>query len=328
VSGTATEASLSPVPPRTRPPSLNVCNTPSSIGGASIFSDGVSYASTSPMKPGGDSGKFTEASSMQPTPQVYHSALQGHTHHHPHAPAANPISPSHARGQSHIHPFLEAGEKFSGHTLNVFFSAPLAGFDRNAKPHPLEVLDYASERELLIQVFREVHRDVNVHFDFATTDSLRTALSFGCKALHFSGHGIPKGLCFEDGRLGLQVVKVNQLKDLLGAGGLQLQFVFVSACYSSEIGDAFVKAGVPHVVCVKVDTKVSSLQLRSCCTDCVRCVRPAVFTLRLGPDVLPRETPIFLLFLNAACRLHYRSRTPLPSPSLAPSMWPCCPARP
>jgi hypothetical protein len=124
------------------------------------------------------------------------------------------------------------------------------------------MLDYTSERELLMQVFKEVHRDVNVHFDFATTDTLRTALSFGCKALHFSGHGIPKGLCFEDGRLGLQVVKVNQLKDLLGAGGLQLQFVFVSACYSMEIGEAFVKAGVPHVVCVKVDTKVRCLDSR------------------------------------------------------------------
>jgi hypothetical protein len=106
-------------------------------------------------------------------------------------------------------------------------------------------------------VFKEVHRDVSVHFDFATTDSLRTVLSFGCKALHFSGHGIPNGLCFEDGRAGLQVVKVQQLKDLLGAGGLSLDFVFVSACYSKEIGLAFVKAGVPHVVCVKVDSKVA-----------------------------------------------------------------------
>lgn len=158
---------------------------------------------------------------------------------------------------SQSHPLLEASEKFSNNTLNVLFSAPLAGFDRNSRPHPLEMLDYTNERELLIQVFKEVHRDVSVHFDFATTDTLRTALSFGCKALHFSGHGIPKGLCFEDGRAGLQVVRVNQLRDLLGAGGLNLQFVFVSACYSMEIGEAFVKAGVPHVVCVKVDTKVN-----------------------------------------------------------------------
>eukprot|EP01034_Spumella_vulgaris_P022664 gene22664-28808_t len=144
----------------------------------------------------------------------------------------------------------------ANNTLNVLFSAPLAGFDRQLKPHPLEVLDYTAEREILIQVFKEVHRDVSVHFDFATTDSLRTALSFGCKALHFSGHGIPKGLCFEDGRSGLQVIRVPQLKSLLGAGGLNLEFVFVSACYSKEIGEAFVKAGVAHVVCVNVDSKI------------------------------------------------------------------------
>lgn len=30
----------------------------------------------------------------------------------------------------------------------------------------------------------------------------------------------------------------------------------MSACFSKEIGEAFVKAGVPHVVCVKVDSKI------------------------------------------------------------------------
>eukprot|EP00981_Chlorochromonas_danica_P015436 scaffold12089_cov176-Ochromonas_danica.AAC.14 len=151
---------------------------------------------------------------------------------------------------------LSGMRSYAVNTLHVLFSVPLVGFDRSAKAHPLEVLDYSSERDTLIQVFKEVHRDVAVHFDFATTDRLRTMLSFGCRALHFSGHGLPYGLCFEDGRSGLQVIKAQQLKDLLGAGGLALEFVFVSACYSKEIGAAFVNAGVPHVVCVKVDSKI------------------------------------------------------------------------
>ena len=78
----------------------------------------------------------------------------------------------------------------------------------------------------------------------------------GCKALHYSGHGIEQGLCFENGRLGLQMVGVEQLKTLLGKGCLSLQFVFVSACYSQACGEAFIEAGVPHVVCVKQDTEV------------------------------------------------------------------------
>ena len=70
-------------------------------------------------------------------------------------------------------------ESFSNNTLNVLFSAPLAFVNRNWETVPLEVLDYSAERELLMQVFKEVHRDVSVHFDFATTDVLRTALTLG-----------------------------------------------------------------------------------------------------------------------------------------------------
>lgn len=151
---------------------------------------------------------------------------------------------------------LDSSTVYRTNTLHVLFSAPLAGYDRQGKAHPMEVLDYASERDALIQVFKEARRDVSLHFDFATTNTLRTILSFGARALHFSGHGLPNGLCFEDGRSGLQIVGATQLKDLLGAGGLSLKFVFVSACYSREIGDAFVRAGVSHVVCVKIDSKI------------------------------------------------------------------------
>lgn len=74
-------------------------------------------------------------------------------------------------------------ESFSDNTLNVLFSAPLAFVNKRWETVPLEVLDYSAERELLMQVFKEVHRDVSVHFDFATTDVLRTALTLGTRSL-------------------------------------------------------------------------------------------------------------------------------------------------
>lgn len=52
-------------------------------------------------------------------------------------------------------------------------------------------------------------------------------------------------------------MRVELLRDLLRAGGLKLDFVFVSACHSRRTGEAFIDAGVPHVVCVKVDAMVS-----------------------------------------------------------------------
>jgi hypothetical protein len=76
--------------------------------------------------------------------------------------------------------------------LHVFFSAPLAWSDRQGRSHPLEMLNYDAERDSIIHVLKEVHRDISVCFQFATTNNLRTALSFGCRALHFSGHGHPE----------------------------------------------------------------------------------------------------------------------------------------
>jgi hypothetical protein len=145
----------------------------------------------------------------------------------------------------------------TSNSLHILFSAPLAWRDHAGKIHPVEMLDYSSEREEIIQVFREVQRDISVNFGFATTESLRTALSLSCRTLHFAGHGHPSYLNFEDGNSGLQLIKVEQLISLLTAGGnSSLQFVFVSACYSRNTGQAFVDAGVPHVVCCKVDEMI------------------------------------------------------------------------
>ena len=99
-----------------------------------------------------------------------------------------------------------------------------------------------------IDVVHQVQRDVSVRFGFASTDSLRTALSFGCRALHFSGHGHESCLNFEDGRSGLQLVTVNTLRDLLSAGGVgasSLDFVFVSACHSRSVGQVHAAPGYP-----------------------------------------------------------------------------------
>ena len=144
-------------------------------------------------------------------------------------------------------------------TLNVLFSAPLAWRDRNKNTNALQRLDYASERDALVEVFKEVHRDVSLCFDFATTEKMRDALSCGCRAMHFSGHGHPKSLYFEDGRGGLQIIDKDRLKGLLqaGSGGpLPLDFVFVAACHSHETGLAFVECGVKHVVAVKIDQMI------------------------------------------------------------------------
>ena len=83
-------------------------------------------------------------------------------------------------------------------------------------------------------------------------------MTLGCQALHYSGHGHRQFLTFEDGKGGLHWISTEELKNLCGAGSStdgggssngKVEFVFVSACYSRLAGEAFVSAGVGHVVC-------------------------------------------------------------------------------
>ena len=133
--------------------------------------------------------------------------------------------------QAVLDSIFQEGEAASA-SLTVLFSCPLAWRDRTNRLYPIEVLDHNAERDALLQghrrrrmhasysfiVFREVRRDISVSFDFATTDKLRSALSLGCRALHFSGHGHPNCLIFEDGQSGLQNVSIEALRSLVRAG--------------------------------------------------------------------------------------------------------------
>ena len=99
--------------------------------------------------------------------------------------------------------------------------------------HPIEMLDFDLERELLHQCFSEASKAIDVVFDTATTHRLRSRVTVGTRALHYSGHGHPNYLTFEDGKGGLQFLSVDELKTLVGAGEgggageNSIEFVFV-----------------------------------------------------------------------------------------------------
>lgn len=50
---------------------------------------------------------------------------------------------------------------------------------------------------------------------------------------------------------------MDRLKNLFQAGGVRTQLAFISSCSSELSGNAFVEAGVPHVVAVKVKEAVA-----------------------------------------------------------------------
>ena len=152
------------------------------------------------------------------------------------------------------------GSASTGNKITVLFSAPLVWKDTQHMLRPIEMLDFELERELLWQCFKEASMDIELSFDNATADRLQATMTKCCGCLHYSGHGNPNFLTFEDGKGGLHWLEVNQLKDLISngvkGGGAPFTFVFVSACHSGLAGETFVNAGVPHVVCCKQESQL------------------------------------------------------------------------
>ena len=141
--------------------------------------------------------------------------------------------------------------------ITVLFSAPLVFADEENKLHPFAKLDFDMERELLWQCMKEASRDIAVSFDNAHHSRLLATLTKRCSCLHYSGHGHPHFLPFEDGMGGPNWLNVQDIKELIVRdGNAPFKFVFVSACHSGLAGETFASAGVPHVVCCQQESEL------------------------------------------------------------------------
>jgi hypothetical protein len=154
-------------------------------------------------------------------------------------------------------------------TIAALFSNPLVfSLPNDPNKYPVDALDWETERKLLCRSLREAGGAVTLRFSHATTDSLRTALTKGCRVLHYSGHAEETYLSFEDGAGGLHCLENERLRELFAAGsggadtaagcglGQKPRLVFVSACRSSKAGEAFLDAGAQHVVCVETASAI------------------------------------------------------------------------
>ena len=86
--------------------------------------------------------------------------------------------------------------------LAVLFSAPLAVRSVNdageSELQEIPFLDFDRERALLMRSLKEgcneVGREIQVRVEAATADSLRTVVTLGCHAIHFTGKTRPAWL--------------------------------------------------------------------------------------------------------------------------------------
>jgi hypothetical protein len=81
----------------------------------------------------------------------------------------------------------------------------------------------------------------------------------GCKCIHYSGHGYPQYLAFEDSkRIGeTHLVHHDLIREVCDDEDQRIEFVFASACHSEAVGQAFIEAGIQHVVAVNTKFEVT-----------------------------------------------------------------------
>ncbi|KAL3935856.1 MAG: hypothetical protein SGBAC_008711 [Bacillariaceae sp.] len=158
---------------------------------------------------------------------------------------------------------------FKSDVLTIFQAAPLACMmfgtnDSKKGLSPIGESQYLEEeRNQISRIFSRTQ--VAAEFKIATHDALGTFLAEDKgRILHLSCHGDAAGSLFlEDDWGGLAPLDKDNLKRWVQLGGQELQFVFVSTSHASQsIGQAFVDAGVPHVVVCSKANNANYLQLR------------------------------------------------------------------
>jgi len=158
-----------------------------------------------------------------------------------------------------------AGTPPERNRLRVLFAEPLVYVEKG-EMKAIKKLNFELEKSLLIECVQKVGRLVDVLFEPATDRHLLDAVAARCGVLHISCHGVkimdqcgnPDDcvLLFEDGSGGAHFLSVEQIQKMIEAHSEPVKFAFVSACHSEQIGRAFARAGVPHVVCCEQSSEL------------------------------------------------------------------------
>ena len=149
---------------------------------------------------------------------------------------------------------------FSNQIL-ILFSAPLL----NENLLPIENLSIQKEIEEIASVLENISHPIAVEIvvKVATSQTLQDVLSSRVKPLviHFIGHGMTDGnstaLVLED-EVGIARSLTEEELEIALSNQKQppCQLALLNACHSEKLAQAFVKAGVFHVIAVNADDKI------------------------------------------------------------------------
>ena len=160
----------------------------------------------------------------------------------------------------------EQDNSFSNQIM-ILFSAPLLNEDLS----PVENLSIQKEVEALALVLEEIPQPIAVEIvvKVATSQTLQDVLASRMKPLiiHFIGHGTREGhdtaLVLEDEVGMTRALSEKELEIALSnQKQVPCQLALLNACHSSKLAQAFVKAGVSHVIAVNASDEILDVAAR------------------------------------------------------------------
>jgi len=154
------------------------------------------------------------------------------------------------------------------------YAVPIVKKDDKGICSLADPVDAYHEIHDIIAETRERKKDILIRIDVATFDRIRNALAMRPKILHISCHGgyeIVNGeqklfLYLENNELDgivakydVETFKLRFKSEIMSSKEIRPRLVFVSACYSQEVGEAIKQAGVPNVIAVNSDTQIADV---------------------------------------------------------------------
>ena len=186
----------------------------------------------------------------------------------------------------------EQDNAFSNQIL-ILFSAPLLTEDLS----PVENLSIQKEIDAIALVLKDISQPIAVEIvvKVATSQTLQDVLSSRVKPLiiHFIGHGMRDGdstaLVLED-EVGITRSFTEEELAIALSNQKQApcQLALLNACHSEKLAQAFVKAGVFHVIAVNAEDKILD--------DAARCFSRRLYQALFNQDLVADG---FLLSRNA-----------------------------
>ena len=151
--------------------------------------------------------------------------------------------------------------------LYYLYASPMIRIKTKGKiEEEFKPINYRSEIKNLNKIFENSKKEFKCIFECANEKTLRDAIIKQPKIIHISSHGFlnenREYLLYLEEKAVLQTIHQKRLKEILSDVTAQLKnidLVFVSTCYSENLGKLFLEYGVKNVIYIQGKTPISDM---------------------------------------------------------------------